>query len=91
MTRIAVYPGSFDPVTRGHEDIIRRSLRFVDKVIVAVAADSSKQALFSIDERVALLEGVLEADPQVEVRPFVGLLAEFARANNAPVIIRGLR
>lgn len=91
MTRNAVYPGSFDPVTRGHEDLIHRSLRFVDKVIVAVAADSSKQALFSREERVTLLESVLEGSPGVVVRSFDGLLADFARANDASVIIRGLR
>ena len=91
MTRTGVYPGSFDPVTRGHEDLIRRSLTFADKVIVAVTVNSSKEPLFSLDERVALLEGVLEGQAQVEVQSFNGLLADFARANDARIIIRGLR
>ena len=91
MTRTAVYPGSFDPVTRGHEDLIRRSLSFADKVIVAVTVNSSKQPLFTLDERVTLLEAVLEGQPEVEVRSFGGLLAEFAREHDATILVRGLR
>ncbi len=91
MTRTAIYPGSFDPVTRGHEDLIRRSLRFADRVIVAVAVHSSKKPLFTLDERIALLERVLHSESHVEVRSFEGLLAEFARSHHARLIIRGLR
>ncbi len=91
MTRIAVYPGSFDPVTRGHEDLIRRSLSFADKLIVAVAVNSSKAPLFSVEERVKLLMELLEEQEYVEVRTFDGLLADFARDNGATIIIRGLR
>jgi pantetheine-phosphate adenylyltransferase len=90
MTRIAVYPGSFDPVTRGHEDLIRRACRFTDRLIVAVAVNPSKQPLFTLDERVALIRRVVD-DHAVEVRSFDGLLAEFARAAGATLIVRGLR
>lgn len=90
MTRIAVYPGSFDPVTRGHEDLIRRACNFTDRLIVAVAVNPSKQPLFTLDERVALIRRVVD-DRAVEVRSFDGLLAEFARAAGATLIVRGLR
>ncbi len=91
MTRIAIYPGSFDPITRGHEDLVRRSLQFVDRVIVAVAADSSKAPMFALDERVAMLRAVLKDEPHAEVRQFNGLLAEFARRVGAGLVVRGLR
>jgi pantetheine-phosphate adenylyltransferase len=90
MTRIAVYPGSFDPVTRGHEDLIRRACTFTDRLIVAVAVNPSKQPFFTLDERVALIRRVVD-DRAVEVRSFDGLLAEFARAAGATLIVRGLR
>ena len=88
--RIAVYPGSFDPVTRGHEDLIRRSLAFVDRVVVAVAVNAAKQPLFTVDERVALL-GEAVRGPGIEVQSFEGLLVNFARQVGAAVIVRGLR
>jgi pantetheine-phosphate adenylyltransferase len=88
--RVAVYPGSFDPVTRGHEDLIGRALTFADRVIVAVAVNVAKQPLFTLDERVALLRQAVDR-PEVEVRAFDGLLADFARAAGAAVIVRGLR
>ena len=90
MTSIAVYPGSFDPVTRGHEDLIRRARRFADRLIVAVAVNPAKQPLFTLDERVALIRRVVD-DPAIEVRSFDGLLAEFARVAGATLIVRGLR
>ena len=90
MTGIAVYPGSFDPVTRGHEDLIRRARRFADRLIVAVAVNPAKQPLFTLDERVALIRRVVD-DPAIEVSAFDGLLAEFARAAGATLIVRGLR
>ena len=90
MTRIAVYPGSFDPITRGHEDLIHRSLAFVDKVVVAVAVNVAKQPLFALEERVALIRQCVD-DPHVEVRSFDGLLVDFARSVGASVIVRGLR
>ncbi|HET8712497.1 MAG TPA: pantetheine-phosphate adenylyltransferase [Gemmatimonadales bacterium] len=89
MKRIAVYPGSFDPITRGHEDLIHRSLQFVDKLIVAVAVNVAKQPLFSLEERVALIRETVS--DKVEVQAFEGLLAEFAKRVNASVIVRGLR
>jgi len=89
-SRIAVYPGSFDPVTRGHEDLIRRSLAFVDQVVVAVAVNAAKQPLFSVEERVALLQQAVRA-PGIEVQAFEGLLVNFARRVDASVIVRGLR
>jgi pantetheine-phosphate adenylyltransferase len=90
MKRIAVYPGSFDPITKGHEDLIHRSLEFVDQLIVAVAVNVAKQPLFSLDERVKLIQTAV-TDPRVEVQSFDGLLAEFAKKVGAVVIVRGLR
>jgi pantetheine-phosphate adenylyltransferase len=90
MTRIAVYPGSFDPITKGHEDLIRRSLGFVDQVVVAVAVNVAKQPLFTLEERVALIRKCVD-DPRAEVRSFEGLLVDFARGVGASVIVRGLR
>ena len=89
--RTAVYAGSFDPITRGHEDLIRRSLQFVDRVVVAVATNSSKQPLFTVDERVGFIRAAVGDDDRVEVRQFHGLLVEFARSIGARLIIRGLR
>ncbi|HEX6938004.1 MAG TPA: pantetheine-phosphate adenylyltransferase [Longimicrobiales bacterium] len=91
--RVAIYPGSFDPITNGHEDIVRRALRFVDRLIVAVAHRSThvKRGLFSIEERVAMIREVLADEPRVEVAEFDGLLVEFARSRGATLIVRGLR
>ena len=91
MTRIAIYPGSFDPITRGHEDLARRSLHFADKVILAVAGNASKAPTFSLDERVKLIREVVKDEPRIEVRSFDGLLADFARETGAQVVVRGLR
>ena len=88
--RIAVYPGSFDPVTKGHEDLIRRSLAFVDRVVVAVAVNVAKQPLFTLEERVGLIRETVRL-PGVDVQSFDGLLVEFARRIGASVIVRGLR
>ena len=90
MSRLALYPGSFDPVTRGHEDLILRSLAFVDRVVVAVAVNPTKQPLFSLAERVALIREAIQ-HPSVEVQSFDGLLVEFARRLGATVLVRGLR
>ena len=89
MKRVAVYPGSFDPITKGHEDLIHRSLEFVDQLIVAVAVNVAKQPLFSLEERVALIKQTVS--DKVDVQSFDGLLAEFAKSVNAAVIVRGLR
>ena len=90
---IALYPGSFDPITRGHEDIVRRGLRVADEVIVAVAHTSteSKRGLFSVDERVALISGVFFEEPRIRAIPFSGLTVDFAEAQGAHLVIRGLR
>jgi pantetheine-phosphate adenylyltransferase len=91
MTRIAIYPGSFDPPTRGHEDLIRRALGLADRVLVAVAVNSAKQPLFPLPDRLALLRTVIGAEPRVEVTSFEGLLADYARTSGAAVVVRGLR
>lgn len=91
MKKIAVYPGSFDPITHGHLDIIRRGLQIFDEVIVAVARNSQKNSLFSIDERVALIRDVLKDDPRVSVDTFTGLLIDYVASRQAHVVIRGLR
>jgi pantetheine-phosphate adenylyltransferase len=91
VSRIAVYPGSFDPITRGHEDLIRRSLRFADRLIVAVAANSSKEPLFGLEERVRLAKQVLAGESRVDVQVFQGLLVDFAKSVGATVVVRGLR
>lgn len=91
MTRLAVYPGSFDPITRGHEDLIRRGLDIADRVVVAVATESSKEPLFSLEERVALVKAVFGRTPRLQVRSFDGLLMHFARAIGAQMVVRGLR
>lgn len=89
--KIAVYPGSFDPITYGHLDIINRGLRIFDSVIVAVASNSSKNALFTIEERVELISLVLEDNPRAKVDTFDGLLVDYVLSQHATVIIRGLR
>ena len=89
--RIAIYPGTFDPLTNGHECIIRRGLELFDTVIVAVAQDCGKQPLFSPDERVDIVREVFEGIPCVKVMPFAGLLVDFAHSVGAKAILRGLR
>jgi pantetheine-phosphate adenylyltransferase len=89
--RIAIYAGSFDPITRGHEDLMHRSLEYVDRLVVAVATNSSKQPLFSVEERVSLIRSALAGEPRIEVRSFGGLLVDFAREVGASLLIRGLR
>jgi pantetheine-phosphate adenylyltransferase len=91
--RIAICPGSFDPITLGHEEIIRRSLTFADRILVAVAhrATQVKHGLFSIDERVQMIREVFADEPRVEAVDFTGLLVEFAHERGALIVIRGLR
>jgi len=90
-TRIAVCPGSFDPLTMGHVDIIERAARLFDRVIVAVLINQEKRPLFSLDERVEIIREVFAAKPNVEVDTFEGLLVDYAQQKRASVIIRGLR
>jgi len=90
---IAVYPGSFDPITAGHEDIARRTLRLADQLIVAIAHTSTeeKRGLFSVEERREMIEEVFVDEDRIECRTFEGLLVDFARDVNAGFVIRGLR
>jgi pantetheine-phosphate adenylyltransferase len=89
--RIAVYPGSFDPITNGHLDIIQRGLEIFDELIVAVAHNVSKNSLFSIDERLALIKETVKDFPQVRVDTFRGLLVNYVARQDARVVLRGLR
>ena len=89
--RRAVYPGSFDPVTYGHLDLIRRALAVVDELIVGVAQHNSKQPLFSVEERVAMLQRATRHLRGVRIEAFDSLVVDFCRAQRAPVVIRGLR
>lgn len=89
--RTAIYAGSFDPITRGHEDLIARSLGFVDRLIVAVATNIAKQPLFTIEERVELIQAAVAGEPRIVVKSFTGLLVDFAAGENAHLLIRGLR
>jgi len=91
MTIRAVYPGTFDPVTNGHEDLIQRAARLFDEVVVGVAHSQAKRPFFSLEERVGLAREVLEPYKNVTVLGFTGLLSEFVREQRATVIMRGLR
>ncbi|MCI8797163.1 MAG: pantetheine-phosphate adenylyltransferase [Dorea sp.] len=87
----AIYPGSFDPVTYGHLDVLRRSARLVDELIIGVLNNKAKSPLFSVEERVKMLKEVTEDIPNVKIIPFEGLLVDFARKMDAGMVIRGLR
>ena len=91
MTKIAIYPGSFDPVTYGHIDIIERASRLTDRLIIGVLKNSSKTPLFSTDERVKMLSEAISYIPNVTVESFEGLTVEFAKSVGANAMIRGLR
>lgn len=91
MPKVALYAGSFDPITNGHADLIRRSLRFVDRLVVGVAVNVSKQPLFSVEERIVLIKAALDDDPRIEVRSFKGLVVNFAKEAGAQIVLRGLR
>jgi pantetheine-phosphate adenylyltransferase len=89
--RLAIYPGSFDPLTNGHVDIIRRGARLFDRITVAILANLEKAPLFSFEERFQLVREVFHDEPKVEVDAFRGLLVDYARRRRATVIVRGLR
>jgi len=89
--KIAVYAGSFDPITNGHVNLVERALEVFDKLIVAVAHNPNKSALFSVEERVEMIRVALKNDPRVTVASFEGLLVDFAEKQGAKVIVRGLR
>ncbi len=89
--KIAVYPGTFDPLTNGHVSIVRRSLDVFDTIILAIAKDIPKTPLFSLDERVEMAREVFRNKPRVKVEPFSGLLVEYVESRGAKVVLRGLR
>ncbi|MEK7400989.1 MAG: pantetheine-phosphate adenylyltransferase [Gemmatimonadota bacterium] len=89
--KIGIYAGTFDPITRGHEDLMSRSLAFVDRLIVAVARNAGKSPLFTLDERVKLIQESFGSEKRIEVRSFEGLLVDFAKSMSAQLLIRGLR
>ena len=91
MGKTAIYPGSFDPITNGHLDLIERGLKIFDEIIVAIAVNPVKQPLFSIEERVDLIREVLTDHPRVKIDHFTGLLVDYVRRQNTNVILRGLR
>ena len=91
MTTTALYPGSFDPITNGHVWIVRRGLEVFDRLIITIARNVKKTALFGIDERQALIREALGGEPRVEIEAFDGLLVDYARKKGAKVILRGLR
>jgi pantetheine-phosphate adenylyltransferase len=89
--RTALYAGSFDPITRGHEDLMLRSLEYVDRLVVAVATNSSKNPVFTVQERVDLIRATVSNEQRITVKSFDGLLVEFAAKEGAQLLIRGLR
>jgi pantetheine-phosphate adenylyltransferase len=94
--RIGVYPGTFDPITSGHAEIVRRSMRLVDQLVLAPAMNIGKGPLFTLEERVGMLREIIDEQPadiaaRISIVPFTGLLVHFARSQNATCIIRGLR
>jgi pantetheine-phosphate adenylyltransferase len=91
VNSIAIYPGSFDPITKGHLDLIERGSRLVDKLIVAILRNEEKRVLFSIEERILMLEEVVAQFPNVEVSSFDGLLVDYAAQSGAHIIFRGIR
>jgi pantetheine-phosphate adenylyltransferase len=91
MSLIAVYPGTFDPITNGHSDLVNRGVKIFDKVIIAVAQNPSKNTLFTVKERIEFIQEIFDANPQVEIYSLDKLLVDFANDHNATVILRGLR
>ena len=88
---LAIYPGTFDPLTRGHEDLVRRASKLCDRLVVAIAAGHHKNAMFTLEERLDIAREVLSPYPNVEVSGFTGLLRDFVVARGAQVVVRGLR
>lgn len=91
MKRSAVYPGTFDPITNGHQDLVRRAASVFDRVIVAIASNPNKAPMFPLDKRVSLAREVLADIPNVEVMGYAGLTVDFAREQDVQVVVRGLR
>ena len=91
MKRVAVYPGSFDPMTNGHVDLIQRGCHIFDRVVVAVLKNAEKAPLFDVEKRVAMIRAIFRRQPKVSVKAFSGLLVTFVREEKAHVVVRGLR
>lgn len=91
MNKIVLYPGTFDPITKGHMDLVRRACRLFDTVVIAVAESSSKKPMFDLEERVNLIKRIFKGNTQVDVVGFNGLLAHFAREKKALAVLRGIR
>jgi len=91
MERIAVFPGSFDPVTKGHESIIRRALPLFDRMIIAIGDNGEKKSLFPLEKRLAWLNKIFAGDPRIEIDCYSGMTVDFCRKNKAGFILRGLR
>ncbi len=91
MENIAIYPGSFDPITNGHVDIIQRGLKVFDRILVAVLENPKKEPLFTTKDRVAMIQEIFAAESRVQVKSFEGLLVAFAQQNKTRIVIRGLR
>jgi len=91
VKRFAIYPGSFDPITDGHVDLIRRGCHIFDRVLVAVLQNPDKAPLFEVEERVAMVRAIFRREPKVAVKAFSGLLVDFVRKEGAHVVVRGLR
>jgi len=89
--RVAIYPGSFDPITNGHVDIVQRALAMFDRVIVAIAENVRKTPLFTLDERIQHIHDAVDGDPRVEVDAFEGLLIEYVQRRGSKIVVRGLR
>ncbi|MDL2718306.1 MAG: pantetheine-phosphate adenylyltransferase [Acidobacteriota bacterium] len=91
MKRTAVYPGTFDPMTNGHVDLIRRGCHLFDRVLIAVLINTEKSPLFTVDERLRMIRAIFRREPKVEVKSFKGLLVNFMRKEKACIVVRGLR
>ena len=91
MKKIAIYPGTFDPITNGHKDIIKRSSLLFDELIIAVTDDSNKKTMFEISQRIKMINHIVDDSTNIKVEKFSGLLVDYAKSKNADAIIRGLR
>ena len=91
MSQRAIYPGTFDPMTKGHVDLIERACNLFDEIVIAVAASEAKNPLFTLDERIKIAEKIFESNEKVKVIGFSGLLVDLAKDNDAKILIRGLR